>query len=110
MRSRNVTITSGLFAAALGLALGVAPTSASAASDGALTFYSGAFTGSTVSYPDPGPSCTVLPFVAHAELNLSDSTILVYRTKDCSGSPLTFPANDIHSFLGFDAASFRTAG
>jgi hypothetical protein len=75
-----------------------------------LHFYSGVFTGQSVDYAAPGPGCTTLPFVVHSELNSGDQGIDVYRTPDCTGAALHFPANDIHSFNSFDGLSFRPAG
>ena len=86
-----------------------APTAAAAEVD-ELTFWSGAFTGETVSYPDAGTGCTTLPFVAHAELNGTTTGIRVYESTDCTGRALTFPENDIHSFINFDARSFEPVG
>ena len=93
----------------LGGLLVVAP-AASAASDPlpeGLTFWSGVFTGQTVTYPDVSDGCTVLPFVAHAELNDTATGIVVYESTDCTGRALTFPAGDVHSFTNFDARSFQ---
>ena len=111
MRSRTATVVSGIaaVAAGVGLALGAGVAPASAAPGGDLTFYSGAFTGPSVSYT-PGTACTALPFTVHSELNLSTRSVEVYGTQDCSGPALTFPADDLHSFLTFDGRSFRAVG
>lgn len=102
-----------LAAAALvltGLLAAGAPT-ASAADIDDLTFWSDAtFTGRTVTYEEVEAGCTVLPFVVHAELNGTDTGIRVYESTDCTGHALTFPANDIHSFIRFDARSFEPVG
>lgn len=95
--------------AAAGLLAVAVPTTASAA-DGDLTFWSGAFTGQTVTYPDAGTGCTTLPFVVHAELNETATGIRVYESTDCTGRALTFPATDVHSFIGFDGRSFEPVG
>lgn len=90
--------------------LAVAAPAASASVPEGLTFWSGAFTGQAVTYPDVDAGCTVLPFVAHAELNGTATGIRVYETADCTGPALTFPATDIHSFIGFDGRSFESVG
>lgn len=84
----------------------VTPASADTLPSG-VTFWSGAFTGQTVTYADPGSACITLPFTVHAELNNTSTSIQVYKTTDCTGQALTFPAWDIHSFTGFDGRSFR---
>lgn len=102
-----------LAAAALALTglLAVGAPSASAAGIDDLNFWSEAtFTGQTVSYEQVDAGCTVLPFVAHAELNGTATGIRVYESTDCTGPALTFPANDIHSFIRFDARSFEPVG
>jgi hypothetical protein len=94
-------------AASLCVMLGiVTPASADTASSG-VTFWSSAFTGQTVTYADPSTDCTTLPFTVHSEFNNTDASIEVYKTTDCTGQALTFPATDIHSFAGFDGRSFR---
>jgi hypothetical protein len=45
----------------------------------------------------------------HTEFNFSTSAIQVYKTTDCTGHALTFPANDFHTFNGFDGRSFKAA-
>lgn len=102
-----------LAAAALALTglLAVGAPTASAADVDDLTFWSDAtFTGQTVTYEEVEAGCTVLPFVVHAELNGTDTGIRVYESTDCTGHALTFPANDIHSFIRFDARSFEPVG
>lgn len=108
MRGSRAQIVAGLTIAASALLVGASVTPASAAvPSSGLTFFSGGFTGTTVTYPSPSTGCTVLPFTAHAELNLTSVGITVYRTADCSGAGLFFPADDLHSFVGFDGVSFR---
>ncbi|AWS46490.1 peptidase inhibitor family I36 protein [Streptosporangium sp. 'caverna'] len=93
--------------ASLSVILGtVAPASADATSSG-VTFWSGAFAGQPVTYADPSADCTTLPFTVHSEFNNTGKSIQVYKTTDCTGQALTFPATDIHSFTGFDGRSFR---
>jgi len=105
MRSTKVKLA--LSVASLCAVLGAAAPAAAADPGPGVTFWSGAFTGETVTYPAPGTGCTVLPFIAHAEYNNTDKTLRVYQTTDCSGWFYYFPANDIHNFLNFDARSFR---
>jgi hypothetical protein len=94
--------------ASLSVILGtVTPASADAASSG-VTFWSGAFAGQSVTYADPSADCATLPFTVHSESNNTGKSIQVYKTEDCTGQALTFPATDIHSFIGFDGRSFRT--
>lgn len=104
----RVKLASGLASvASLSVMLGtVTPASADAASSG-VTFWSGAFAGRPVTYADPSTDCTTLPFTAHSEFNNTGKSIQVYKTTDCTGQALTFPATDIHSFIGFDGRSFR---
>ena len=101
-------LITGVAAAAAVLLGAAAPASADVPSTG-LTFWSGAFTGTTTTYATPGPDCVDLPFVVHSELNLTPRTITVYQGKGCTGFALSFPTNDFHSFIGFDGVSFRVA-
>lgn len=93
-------------AVAAGMAFAATPATADPTG---LTFWAGDFSGTSTSYATPGTDCTALPFVAHSELNQTTSGFRVYESTDCSGPALSFPANDIHSFLGFDARSFQAA-
>lgn len=93
-------------AASLALTLG---TAAPASASSGLTFWSGYFTGQSVSYANPGTSCTTLPFAVHSHLNLTDQSIQLYPTADCTGWSLTFPASDIHNY-STDIRSFRAVG
>ncbi|UQA59922.1 hypothetical protein [Polyangium aurulentum] len=108
MRNIKVDLALGLAgAAALCVMFGsITPASADNVPPG-VTFWSGAFTGQTVNYPDPSTSCTTLPFTVHAELNNTSKYIQVYTTTDCTGPALTIPPTDIHNFTSFDARSFR---
>ncbi|WP_329084147.1 MULTISPECIES: hypothetical protein [unclassified Streptosporangium] len=111
MSTFKVKIALGLASAAsLCAVLATAAPAAANSSPSGVTFWSGAFTGQSVTYANPGTGCTTLPFTVHSEFNNTDTSILVYRTTDCTGQALTFPANDIHSFIGFDGRSFRTTG
>ncbi|MGJ6964603.1 hypothetical protein ACSDR0_22075 [Streptosporangium sp. G11] len=111
MSTTKVKIALGIASAAsLCAVLGaVTPAAADPAPVG-VTFWSGAFTGQPVTYANPSTDCTTLPFTVHSEFNNTDRSILVYKTTDCTGHALTFPANDIHSFIRFDAQSFRAIG
>jgi hypothetical protein len=102
-------IVVGVVAVAAALLGTAAPASADVPSTG-LTFWSGGFTGTTVTYANPGPECVELPFVVHSEFNGTSHPINVYKGKGCTGAALFFPVNDIHGFTGFDGVSFRTAG
>ncbi|MBP2476663.1 hypothetical protein JOF53_005535 [Crossiella equi] len=89
---------------------GAAP--ASAAPSGDLQFWETAFfTGRSATYPAAKvtQACTTLEFTVHAQLNQTDKAIEIFATPDCTGHALYFPANDIHSFIGFDGKSFRAA-
>lgn len=106
MRNKLKTVL-GIAGAATVLALGSA-TPASAAASG-VTFWSGWFTGQSVTYPNPSTSCTTLPFAARSELNETSKTLLLYTTTDCTGPAITIPATDVHNFTT-DIRSFRAAG
>ncbi|MFI7616217.1 hypothetical protein ACIBP6_33850 [Nonomuraea terrae] len=109
MRSTKLTFAWGLAgAASLCIALGSA-VPASADSGSGVTFWSGDFTGQSVTLP-ASTACTTLPFTAHSEFNDTDTTIRVYETTDCTGHALAYPPTDIHSFLTFDGRSFRAVG
>jgi hypothetical protein len=110
MSSPKVRLAWGLAgAASLCIALGsVTPASAADWGPG-VTFWSGDFAGRSVTLP-ASTSCTALPFTAHSEYNNTDTRIYVYKTTDCAGSAVSFPAGDIHSFLDFDGRSFRAVG
>jgi hypothetical protein len=103
----------GLAAAAFAVAtvaIAAVPASADAGDTGTLTLYADAnFTTPVATYDAAalGTQCHQLPSTAHAELNLTGATVQIYATRDCSGTALTFPAGDIHSFIGFNALSFR---
>lgn len=97
-------------AVAVGMTVGMALAATPATADPTgLTFWTGDFSGKSTSYATPGADCAVLPFVAHSELNQTTTGFRVYESTDCSGPALSFPANDIHSFLTFDARSFQAA-
>jgi hypothetical protein len=86
------------------------PASAAPGDTGTLTLYADAYFRTPVAGYDAatlGTQCHQLPSTAHAELNLTAKTLQIYATPDCGGAALTFPANDIHSFISFDALSFR---
>jgi hypothetical protein len=72
-----------------------------------INFFSGDLTGESVTYPGTVEGCVVLPFVAHSELNYTDTGIRIYESTDCTGPAKTFPGQDLHSFLRFDARSFE---
>lgn len=98
-----------LTAAALvlgGLLAVSAPASATPFTEG-INFFSGDLTGESVTYPGTVEGCITLPFVAHSELNYTDTGIRVYESTDCTGNAKTFPGHDLHSFLRFDARSFQ---
>ncbi|GLX49133.1 hypothetical protein Shyhy01_20830 [Streptomyces hygroscopicus subsp. hygroscopicus] len=102
-------------ASAVVLALGLSGSPAFAAVDpgtpGYLTFWQGGFTGPTLEYSPSqvDTSCVTLPFSVQADLNYSYRTALVYDGTGCTGSTLTLPAGDLHSFGGFVGKSFRFA-
>src|SRR5690606_15123807 len=78
------------------LALGwAAPVSAAASG---VTFWSGWFTGQSVTYPNPSTSCTTPPFAARSEPNETSKALLLYTTTDCTGHAIRIPATDIHNF------------
>ncbi|MFF5247756.1 hypothetical protein ACFY3V_26015 [Streptosporangium sp. NPDC000095] len=110
MSTTKVKIALGVVSAASLCAMLGAVAPASADTPPGVTFWSGAFTGQSVNYPNPSSDCTTLPFTVHSEFNNSDKSILIYNTTNCTGQALTFPANDIHSFIRFDGQSFRTVG
>ncbi|MFI8527544.1 hypothetical protein ACIGB8_24005 [Promicromonospora sukumoe] len=92
----------------LGGLLAVAAPSASAVpfTEG-INFFTGDLTGESVTYSGTVEGCTTLPFIAHSELNYTNTGIRVYESTDCTGPAKTFPGNDLHSFLRFDARSFE---
>jgi hypothetical protein len=109
MRSSKAKAVAGLtvtIASALLVGASIAPASAATPSSG-LTFFSGSFAGTTVTYATPSTSCTALPLTANADLNLTNSNIVVYKSANCSGASLSFPAGDIHSFSGYNGLSYR---
>ncbi|MGN9783720.1 hypothetical protein ACTMTF_19960 [Nonomuraea sp. ZG12] len=75
----------------------------------AVCFFANGVEGTPAVYPGAPTTCTVLPFTVHTEFNFSTSAIQVYKTTDCTGHALTFPANDFHTFNGFDGRSFKAA-
>ncbi|WP_037906556.1 hypothetical protein [Actinacidiphila yeochonensis] len=98
-------------AGALALVVGASAAPASAVAtppDGAVTLYSGVFSGQSQSYT-PAPGCTALPFAAHAEFNFSPVGFSVYQSTDCTGPALYFPTNDFHDFTDFDGRSIQFA-
>jgi hypothetical protein len=109
---RKISTTSALgivIAATAGVLLGaVAPASAAPAEPTGVTFWSGYFSGQQVSYPVASEDCTVLPFAAHAQMNLTETPINVYTSANCTGGALYFPATDFHNF-GQNALSYRVA-
>ncbi|MCP2263295.1 hypothetical protein ACFQHV_21115 [Promicromonospora thailandica] len=72
-----------------------------------INFFSGDLSGESATYAGTVEGCVVLPFVAHSELNYTDTAIRVFESTDCTGNARTFPGNDLHSFLRFDARSFE---
>ncbi|WP_062345888.1 hypothetical protein [Herbidospora yilanensis] len=109
---QSVTRLAAAAFAAAAVATAAAPASAATGPSGTVNFYADAwFTTQIAAYDAAtlGTGCHALPSVAHAEWNDSDVAIQVYATADCTGSALYFPANDIHSFVRFDARSFRIA-
>ncbi len=73
----------------------------------AVCFFAHGVEGTPALYPGAPTTCTVLPFTVHTEFNFSTSAIQVYKTTDCTGHALTFPANDFHTFNTFDGRSFK---
>ncbi|GHA53023.1 MULTISPECIES: hypothetical protein [Streptomyces] len=115
MRSLKRNIASAAVAAgAVALAVGLSSSPAFAVDPGTpgyVTFWQGGFTGPTLEYSPSqvGTSCVTLPFSVQSDLNNSYQTVLVYSGTGCTGSTLTLPAGDLHSFGGFVGKSFRFA-
>ncbi|MGW2778021.1 hypothetical protein ACWC4C_36920 [Streptomyces olivaceoviridis] len=113
MRSLKRNLASvALAASAVAAAVGLSGSPAFAVDPGTpgyVTFWQGGFTGPTVEYAPSqvGTSCVTLPFSVHADLNNTDRTVLLYDGTGCTGSTLTLPASDLHSFSGFTGRSFR---
>ncbi|MFH8224713.1 hypothetical protein ACH4C2_36975 [Streptomyces sp. NPDC018057] len=66
------------------------------------------FDGRVALYQDVDSECVTTPFGVLADTNMTDGPVAYYRTADCTGSALTEPAGDFHSWLSYGPAhSFR---
>ncbi|MFF4692506.1 hypothetical protein [Streptomyces sp. NPDC001307] len=106
----SAAVAAGAVAAAVGLS-GSPAFAVDPGTPGYVTFWQGGFTGPALEYSPSqiGTSCVTLPFPVQADLNYSYRTVLVYDGAGCTGSALTLPAGDLHSFGGFAGKSFRFA-
>lgn len=52
--------------------------------------------------------CVNTPITIHGWINSSDRTLLVYPGANCTGTPVTVPPSDFHSYSS-PLRSFRTA-
>lgn len=117
MKSRLALVAAATATVSLGLLVAPAsaqtPAKASAAFEcqpGIACFYeTTAFSGNSVLYSDPSPSCTVLPFAPGSLFNWSDKDIYLYTTSNCTGTASLELTNNFHSYPARTFLSFQAS-
>ncbi|WP_372411727.1 hypothetical protein [Streptomyces luteireticuli] len=76
--------------------------------NGSACFYETPWEGRTSWHADPGSNCVTFPFPAYGVFNLADKRLDMYTNADCTGSVLSEPANDFHTWQSWaPRLSFR---
>ncbi|MGW7571654.1 hypothetical protein ACWGJV_35975 [Streptomyces tendae] len=56
------------------------------------------FTGRAALYEGVGTGCVTAPFGVLADINMTDKPVTFYKNTDCTGSSVTEPAGNLHSW------------
>ncbi|MCQ8773858.1 hypothetical protein [Streptomyces telluris] len=117
LRIKSV-LTIGVSASALSMTLLAGPASADGPGtrqpgepvcvNGSACFYETPWEGRTSWHTNPGSGCVTLPFPAYGVFNLTDKRLDMYPNADCTGTALSEPANDFHTWKSWaPRLSFR---